>query len=54
MICDRCRGAGVVSSPYIAGVVCVSYPCPLCGGCGIAHCCDGDQPSARDMEEEND
>jgi hypothetical protein len=21
-----------------------SLPCPDCGGCGIAHCCEGERP----------
>jgi hypothetical protein len=42
MICPICQGARVVWRGYHA------EPCPECGGCGVAHCCDGHQPSAHD------
>jgi hypothetical protein len=29
MICEACHGQQAFP------------PCPECGGCGIAHCCDG-------------
>ena len=35
MRCAFCDGMGFVSGPSQA------RPCPECGGCGIAHCCDG-------------
>jgi hypothetical protein len=37
MICEACHGQQIYP------------PCPECGGCGIAHCCDGlvECPSAN-------
>jgi DnaJ-class molecular chaperone len=45
MRCERCRGRGLVVR-YPAEVrfgrfVLHDHPCPDCGGCGVAHCCDG-------------
>jgi len=47
VICQACHGNGFLTPPgrrrpdeY--------YPCPTCMGSGVDHCCDGDQPSARD------
>ena len=39
MRCERCRGTGKV----LDGVWWhrQAVPCPDCGGCGLAHCCDG-------------
>jgi len=53
-LCHKCHGTGlkrVTESQW--GNAALNIPCPACGGCGIAHCCDGDQPSARDLEEQN-
>ena len=44
MICPDCNGSGVIVHGRFNW-----WPCEACGGCGEAHCCDGDQPSARDM-----
>jgi len=49
MICERCDGTGLV---YFQGVSAPTRPCPVCGGTGRDHCCSGDQPSARDLEED--
>ena len=35
MRCILCDGSGLRPAPG-GGV-----PCPECGGCGVAHCCDG-------------
>ena len=35
MRCHLCEGSGMRPSPR--GLT----PCPECGGCGVAHCCDG-------------
>ena len=35
MRCNLCNGSGMRPSP--GGLA----PCPECGGCGVAHCCDG-------------
>ena len=35
MRCNLCDGSGMRPSP--GG----GTPCPECGGCGVAHCCDG-------------
>jgi hypothetical protein len=53
MICETCHGKGEVlrDSLPATGVmpgdpvrrVSVYQPCPDCGGCGFAHCCEGDQ-----------
>lgn len=48
MICEPCRGRGLI----LDKVTLAPRPCPQCGGCGVAHCCDGDQPSIRDWEVE--
>lgn len=53
MICPQCDGAGVCRLRQPSGAY-EPVPCPRCYGCGIAHCCDGDQPSARDMTENAD
>jgi len=53
MICDQCHGTGKVFGDQTQRLRSHIIPCPACGGCGIAHCCDGDQPSARDLEEQN-
>lgn len=37
MRCNFCDGTGM--RPQGA----VLLPCPECGGCGVAHCCDGIQ-----------
>lgn len=54
MICETCHGEGKVWCDSLAatGAVpddplrpqpCLSLwePCPDCGGCGFAHCCEG-------------
>ncbi len=35
MRCNLCDGSGMQRSA--SGFT----PCPECGGCGVAHCCDG-------------
>lgn len=61
MRCDRCKGRGTIlqmvefsPEPGVTIGRPMSVPCPVCDGCGIRHCCDGDQPSARDLEEQAD
>jgi len=52
MICERCHGNHYVRYEFTCEdgrPVAVIEPCPSCIG-GVAHCCDGDQPSARDLE----
>jgi hypothetical protein len=56
MRCETCHGRGMVptgdtiSTPpegirsgnsMIRGSAPILGPCPDCGGCGLAHCCDG-------------
>ena len=56
MICPTCHGKGYVRSPYIPDLgLWVHSPCPDCGGCGIAHCCDGiDMPTPQTHDKEPD
>jgi hypothetical protein len=48
MICDVCKGSGLIresvydSDTHTLLSRFVRY-CFTCGGCGIAHCCDGDR-----------
>lgn len=51
MICDLCHGKGGVLANALPDRIITYRPCPRCGGTGVAHCCDGDQPSDRDKEE---
>lgn len=58
MRCDTCHGVGKVwSGPFLtphgerAGMM---IPCPDCGGCGVAHCCDGMQEQGGCDEENTD
>jgi DnaJ-class molecular chaperone len=45
MRCETWDGAGMVLGVSAVGprkmIVSVAVPCPDCGGCGVAHCCDG-------------
>jgi RecJ-like exonuclease len=41
MICQICHGKGKLPG--------VTYVCPECGGCGISHCCSGEQWSDFDQ-----
>ena len=53
MRCERCQGNGMVPTSVDITVgyrpslgqrgytVPIVEPCPDCGGCGLAHCCDG-------------
>lgn len=47
MRCEKCHGTGrikVTSGCSAAGVIVMTtIPCPECGGCGIAHCCEGER-----------
>ena len=52
MICDHCHGTGLKRHGSFDADAALNIPCPVCGGCGIAYCCDKDQPSARDLEED--
>lgn len=63
MICETCHGEGWIWFDHIEGVGILTrdpilaprtpktrrMPCPDCGGCGRAHCCEGDreQPVTR-------
>jgi RecJ-like exonuclease len=44
MICPICHGKGKLPG--------VTYVCPECGGCGISHCCSGDQWSECELNIE--
>ena len=49
MICEKCHGKGLVySEPHDRAIEII--PCDACGGCGFAHCCDGEraQPERND------
>ena len=52
MRCDKCHGTGVELHhvPKVNPMFLVQMPCPVCGGSGIAHCCDG-LTSANDVPE---
>ena len=47
MICDLCGGSRYLpimridekGQPFVTGQI----PCPGCNGCGLQHCCEGDQ-----------
>jgi len=48
MICNECRGSGVVVQNVFDGATKTMHSrfvryCITCGGSGIAHCCDGDR-----------
>ena len=55
MICERCHGEGTVPAMlvgpapafrvYTIAEAMAVLPCPVCGGCGIASCCDGMVPT---------
>lgn len=44
MICERCHGEGMVGSDPSGERTGKLVPCPDCGGCGVAHCCEGERP----------
>lgn len=66
MICERCHGAGWIFSlppgvnafemrvPALANAM-RRVPCRTCGGCGLAHCCEGEicqpEPDKREVED---
>lgn len=57
MICPTCHGKGVISSPHIPDLgLWSNSPCPECGGCGISHCCSGDDlpvpPTDRERKDD--
>lgn len=41
MTCPECHGAGYLYRVNIVARTATPEPCESCGGCGIAHCCDG-------------
>lgn len=43
MTCETCGGTGCVLPMTATHLILSYYPCPDCGGCGITHCCEGDQ-----------
>lgn len=47
MICPTCDGKRMVPILDWNGGW-MPTPCPQCGGFGITHCCDGDQPNDYD------
>lgn len=60
MRCERCQGIGVCPSFRYANVCVVGerrrivnlpYPCPDCGGSGIASCCEVTQPDPEHSDE---
>ncbi len=45
MICPTCNGTGHIDTTTEANVgFRTKRICEDCGGCGIAHCCEGHQP----------
>lgn len=38
MRCPTCDGRG-----WVSPAINITRPCPDCGGCGFAHCCEGDR-----------
>lgn len=43
MICPACHGNTVIPIRDKAGRRVGVLVCPECGGCGLAHCCEGDR-----------
>lgn len=54
MRCEACQGTGRVKAPSypvpppdrdhsIGLSIAPRFPCPTCGGSGIAHCCEGER-----------
>jgi len=43
MICPTCYGEGIFRV-VVEGDGLKELPCPQCGGCGFAHCCEGERP----------
>lgn len=56
MRCEKCQGSGTIEvaipvpkfqstfdnpAPLTFECRVEKRPCPECGGCGVAHCCDG-------------
>jgi len=42
MICQSCSGTGYVKLRSYPGNELFPYPCEVCGGSGVDHCCSGD------------
>lgn len=55
MICQTCDGKGLIRTAHIPALgLYNNNPCPECGGCGIAHCCSGDDlptPPTNEKDE---
>jgi hypothetical protein len=44
MQCEDCLGTGTVLLRTWPGGALQPYPCWVCGGSGLAHCCEGERP----------
>jgi DnaJ-class molecular chaperone len=56
MICPMCHGKGVENKrsrelPKLYNSMASISVCRECGGCGIVHCCEGDQVTPSKNEE---
>lgn len=47
MRCKECSGTGRVTVVTTTHLLLSWQQCPDCGGCGITHCCEGDQSQTR-------
>jgi hypothetical protein len=52
MKCEACHGRGVVLRRSYPGNELFPYPCEICGGSGLAHCCEGERPG--NIEDRSD
>jgi hypothetical protein len=44
MQCEDCLGTGTVLVRVWPGGALQPYPCWVCGGTGLSHCCEGERP----------
>ena len=58
MICEKCHGRGMVPQSDLfealaaeMGCGYVVIPCPMCGGYGIVHCCEGEREHPKHPEQ---
>lgn len=50
MICEACGGDGELPVFANTGEQIGVAPCPMCGGCGLSHCCEGERPDESASE----
>lgn len=53
MKCETCQGTGFKREwlSLMGGALWRDVPCPDCGGCGLAHCCEGERPDESEKAE---